>query len=271
MRDFGTHLLGLITTLITIGAVVWVELNWDFVIYSFTFFVIIPVGACFVGLGSASGYYIGAKLLHLPTSKTLTYGILFNAISSFYLLYYIPYYLLEVNGQLIREVIDFIPYLKYALTEYSISFLRSKTSTGTVGSWGYAITFIQFLGFILSSMVVVRKLEEEPYCEDCSKYYSEKLNHKKYYNDSEKIITDYTLLSSLMNLGTSDKIGSLYKHMGYSSVLESHLSLDYKIYICDCKNYYMSLSMSKLSDDDFEIIDKTLIHTITKDKVSLKY
>ena len=27
----------------------------------------------------------------------------------------------------------------------------------------------------------------------------------------------------------------------------------------------------KASDDDFEIIDKTLIHTITKDKVSLKY
>ena len=89
MRDFGTHLLGLITTLITIGVVVWVELNWEFAIYSFTFFAIIPVGACFVGLGSASGYYIGAKILHLPTSKTLTFSILFNAASSFYLINYI--------------------------------------------------------------------------------------------------------------------------------------------------------------------------------------
>ena len=104
MRDFGTHLLGLITTIITIVICVWVELNSDFVIYSFTFFFIIPVGACLVGLGSASGYYIGAKLFHLPTSKTLTYGILFNAASSFYLLYYIPYYFLEINGQFVRVI-----------------------------------------------------------------------------------------------------------------------------------------------------------------------
>ena len=124
MRDFGTHLLGLITTFITIAAVAWVEINWNFAIYSFTFLAIIPVGACFVGLGSASGYYIGAKILHLPTSKTLTLGVFFNAISSFYLLYYIPYYFYEVNGQLVREIVDFIPYLKIALTEYSISFLR---------------------------------------------------------------------------------------------------------------------------------------------------
>ena len=74
-----------------------------------------------------------------------------------------------------------------------------------------------------------------------------------------------------MNLGTSKKIGSLYKHMGHSSVLKNHLSLNYKILTCDCKNYYISLSMSKLSGDDFEIVDKTLIHIITKEKVPLKY
>ena len=271
MRDFGTHLLGLITTLITIGVVVWVELNWEFAIYSFTFFAIIPVGACFVGLGSASGYYIGAKILHLPTSKTLTFSILFNAASSFYLLYYIPYYLYEVNGQLVREVIDFIPYLKYALTEYSVTFLRSKANTGNVGSWGYAITFIQFLGFVFSSLAVIGKLEEEPYCNDCSKYYSQKLNEKKYYSDSQKIIIDYTLLTSLMHSRSFKEIGKLYKNMGYSSVLKNHLSLDYKIYTCDCKNYYISLSMSKLSGDDFEIINKTLLYSITKDKISTLY
>jgi hypothetical protein len=271
MRDFGTHLLGLITTLITIAAVAWIEINFNFAIYSFTFFVVIPIGACFVGLGSASGYYIGAKFLHLPTSKTLTLGVFFNAISSFYLLYYIPYYFYEVNGQLVKEVIDFIPYLKIALTEYSISFLRSKTNTGTVGSWGYVITFIQFIGFILSSMAIIGKLEEEPYCKDCSKYYSEKLNYKKYYNDGEKIITDYTLLNSLMQSQAFKKIGPLYKKMGNSSSDKNHLSLDYKIYTCDCKKYYISLSMSKLSGDDFDIISKSLIYSITKDKISLKY
>ena len=59
--------------------------------------------------------------------------------------------------------------------------------------------------------------------------------------------------------------------MGYSSVLKNHLSLDYKIYTCDCKNYYISLSMSKLSGDDFEIINKTLLYSITKDKISTLY
>tara|TARA_B100001559_G_C16369236_1_gene561203 strand:+ start:83 stop:889 length:807 start_codon:yes stop_codon:yes gene_type:complete len=267
MRDFGTHLLGLITTLITIAAVAWVEINWEFAIYSFTILAIIPVGACLVGLGSASGYYVGAKILHLPTSKTLTFGILFNAVSSFYLLYYIPYYFYEINGQLIREVIDFIPYLKIALTEYSLTFLRTKTTTGVVGSWGYAIAFIQFLGFVISSLTVVGKLKEEPYCQDCSKYYSQKLDIKKYYSDSEKIIEDYTLLTSLMHLKSFEKIGKLYKNMGYSTVHENHLSLDYKIYTCDCKNYYISLSMSKLSGEDFETIDKTLLYSITKDKI----
>jgi hypothetical protein len=51
-KELGTSLLGIITTIITVGACSWIEINWNLLIYSFMFWFIIPVGA--VGAGFAA-------------------------------------------------------------------------------------------------------------------------------------------------------------------------------------------------------------------------
>jgi len=60
-KELGTSLLGIITTIITVGACSWIEINWNLLIYSFMFWFIIPVGAVGAGFVAASGYYFLGK------------------------------------------------------------------------------------------------------------------------------------------------------------------------------------------------------------------
>ena len=104
-KELGTSILGFITTIITVGVCSWVEIKWNFSIYSWMFFFIIPAGALFAGGAAASGYYFGAQVFHLPISGRLTFNIVAASIAAFFLVYYIPYYFYELNGILIREQI----------------------------------------------------------------------------------------------------------------------------------------------------------------------
>ena len=56
-KELATSILGFITTIITVGVCSWVEINWNFSIYSWMFFFIIPAGAVGAGFAAASGYY----------------------------------------------------------------------------------------------------------------------------------------------------------------------------------------------------------------------
>ena len=69
------------------------------------------------------------------------------------------------------------------------------------------------------------------------------------------------------------KIGSSHKEMGVDHSPGHHLSIDFSILQCSCKskNNYLSLSMSKLKGDDWEIIDRLATAKITKEKIPLKY
>jgi hypothetical protein len=273
-KELATSILGFITTIITVGVCSWIEINWKLSIYSWMFFFIIPAGAACAGLAASSGYYFGAQILHLPVSGRLTLNIIFASIAAFILVHYVPYYFYEYDGILIRERVDFLDYLNLVLTKTSYTFIRARAGTGEVGSWGYAIAFLQFLGFTVGGLAISNMLREKPYCTDCSKYYSEKYNKSVFSSDGEKFLTNYFVLTDLMqNMSLLKKIGSSHKKMGVEHSSGHHLSIDFSILQCSCKNKnnYLSLSMSKLKGDDWEIIDRLATAKITKEKIPLKY
>ena len=272
-KELATSILGFITTIITVGVCSWVEINWNFSIYSWMFFFIIPAGAVGAGFAAASGYYFGAQVLHLPISGRLTFNIVAASIAAFFLVYYIPYYFYEYNGILIREQIDFLTYLDTILTKTSYTFIRARASTGEVGSWGYAIAFLQFLGFTVAGLAISQMLKEKPYCKDCSKYYSKKYKKSVFSSDGEQFLKNYIALATLMESNSLKKIGSSHKKMGTDHSPGHHLSIDFSILQCSCKskNNYLSLSMSKLKGDDWEIIENLSTARITKEKIPLKY
>tara|TARA_B110000211_G_C13968582_1_gene503901 strand:- start:150 stop:989 length:840 start_codon:yes stop_codon:yes gene_type:complete len=272
-KEIATSVLGFITTIITVGICSWVEINWNFSIYTWMFFFIIPAGALCAGFAAASGYYFGAQVLHLPVSGRLTFNIVAASIAAFFLVYYIPYYFYESEGNLIRERIDFLTYLEIILTKTSYTFLRARTSTGEIGSWGYAIAFLQFLGFTLAGLAISQMLKEKPYCKDCSKYYSKKYEKNVFSSEGEKFLKNYLELATLMEQNLLNKIGPLHKKIGADNSSGHHLSIDFNILQCGCKskNNYLSLSMSKFKGDEWEKIDNLSTAIITKEKIPLKY
>ena len=270
-KELGTIILGIITTIVTAIVCSWVEINWDFAIYSFMLFFIIPVGAVGAGMAAASGYYFGAQVLHLPISKRLTFNIVFASIGAFFLIKYIPYYFLKVDGVLFRDFIDFFSYLRYALTNVSYSLVRFKGSTGEiVGSWGYGIAFLQPLGFTGAGLYISSLLKEKPFCKECSKYYSKKYSKSVYSSEPETTLKNFAALVMLMSSKTLiGQVGKQHKEFGSEHPPGHHLSLVFVILQCDCKNNYLSLKIQKQTSDVWEDVDK--VYVITKQKIPLKY
>lgn len=272
-KELATNIFGIITTIIAIAICSWVEINWNFSIYSWMFIFILPVGAVCAGFVAASGYYFSAQIFHLPSSSKLTTNIVVTSIAAFFLIHYISYFFYELDGILIRERIDFLPYLDILLTGTSYTFLRSQINTGEVGSWGYVIAFIQFLGFTSAGIAVSQMLKEKPYCKDCSKYYSEKYNNSVFSSDGEKFLKDYIKLATLLKFGSLKKIGSSQIKIGSESSDNHHLLINFCIFQCSCKtkNNYLKLSMKKLKGDDWETIENLSAVKVTKEKIQLKY
>ena len=122
------------------------------------------------------------------------------------------------------------------LTKTSYSLIRFRTSTGEVGSWGYGIAFLQFLGFTIAGVAISAILKEKPFCKECSKYYSKKYWKSVYSSDGEKFLSNYIELATLMENKSFKKIGSSHKKMGTVHSPGHHLSIDFNIYQCDCKS-----------------------------------
>ena len=269
-KELGTIILGIITTIVTAIVCSWVEINWDFAIYSFMLFFIIPVGAVGAGMAAASGYYFGAQVLHLPISKRLTFNIVMASISAFFIIKYIPYYFLKVNGVLIRDFMNFFSYLNFTLTHSSYSLVRFSGSTGEIGSWGYGIAFLQLLGFTGAGLYISGLLHEKPFCKECSKYYSKKYSKSVYSSGPETTLKNFTALTILMSSKTFlDQVGKQHKKFGSEYSSGHHLSLVFEIFQCDCKNNYLSLKIQKQTSDVWEDVDK--VYVITKQKIPLKY
>jgi hypothetical protein len=150
-----------------------VELSTGFALYSFMLWFIIPVGAGLAGFGAAGGYFLGAKLFgHRPSGQIL-FNMMAVSIGTFFLIHWLGYWWLEIDGQPVRELVSFPQYLQTLLEHTSLSFSVRATkigSTGELGSVGYVYAALQIVGFALGGFIVYVYLSDQPYCETCSKY-----------------------------------------------------------------------------------------------------
>ena len=182
--------MGITSSLLTGIILAFLDVFSGFAIYSWSIWFVIPVGAILSGFAGASGYYAGAMMFHQKPAGGVLFNMVAASISTFILVYYIPYYMLEVESIRVKDSISFWQYLDFTFTHSSLRLLRGSSSTGELGSLGYVNAALELIGFSLGGVSVFVYLSMNPYCEKCSRYLKKTGRQDRYWLGSESLAED---------------------------------------------------------------------------------
>ncbi len=183
---------GIVTSVITGLVLAFIEIEYEIALYSLNFWFIIPVGSIGAGFVGASGYYIGAKLFKQKPAGSILLNLAISSLATFLIVYYIPYYMHEIEGQRVKEIISFWQYLNFQITHTSLARLSSTSSSGIkLGSFGYVTILLQLIGFFIGGIYLFSDyLSADTFCEKCSRYLNKINETTRYYESKEFFVHD---------------------------------------------------------------------------------
>lgn len=184
-ESFGVAACGLVTSILTAVAVVAVSKMTGFDIFTASVWVIVPAGAACTGFAAASGYYFGSLYFHKRADLSLLLQMIVIAGLTQLLIYYMGYITLVLDdGRRVSNFIPFSQYLDISLTTAHYRIGRGMTDTGEVGSFGYWLAIIQFVGFLAGGLFVYGFLRIKPVCSTCNLYLRPLSKREKTYGDT---------------------------------------------------------------------------------------
>lgn len=261
---------GITTALLTGIALGYLEVESGFAFYSWMFLFVIPVGAVLSGFGAASGYYAGAMLFHQKPAGGVLLNMIGASISAFFIIHYIPYFMLEIDGIRIKEAISFWKYLDIDIRNTSLSFIRGSASTGELGGfWGYAYAILQLIGFSVGGFAVFAWLSQNPYCDNCSRYLKKTGKQQRYTSAGETLIDKTKKFASLLDAQKcNEAIYYQAENMGVENSSGHHLRSRVITRLCpSCGINQLDFIISKLDGNDWKDIDETKISLFTEERL----
>jgi hypothetical protein len=265
-------IFGISTTLLTGITLGLIQVYTGHALYSFTFWFVIPVGAMLSGFGAASGYYFGAKLFHQKPSGGVLLNMVASSITAFLVVHYIPYYMLEVDGVRVNEVISFWQYIDIAIKHTSLSFIRIKASTGELGAfWGYAYACLKLIGFSIGGIAVFLWLSKYPYCDKCSRYLQKTGQQDRFTLGGDLFVNqikEFYLLLDNLKFNEAIKIHS--EQMGVNKGSGYQLKSMIITRRCPvCGKNHLDFIVSKLDSNDWKDIDETARRAFTEEQLTI--
>lgn len=194
-NSFGVAACGLVTSVLTALAVVVVSRMTGFDLFTFSIWVVVPVGAILVGFAAASGYYFGSLYFHKRAGLSLLLQMVVIAGLTQILIYYMGYSTLVLDdGRRVSDYIPFGQYLDITLTSAHYRIGRAMTDTGEVGSFGYWLAAFQFVGFLVGGLSVYGFLWTKPVCPTCNMYLRPLSKREKSFPDADSASPYYDVL-----------------------------------------------------------------------------
>lgn len=190
------EICGVITSLLTAALIVAIEHFFEFSFFTLTFWVVVPVGALITGCLAATGYYFGAILANRRPTRQLLVSIVVVAGATFFLIYYLQYRMLDVDGTPVSELVPFTTYLQIALTKAEYGLMRSK-DTIEVGAFGYVIGLIHLAAFMVGGFGTYLALQGKPFCDRCEQYFKKVMSLKRTFADGATFEPFSTRLKSV--------------------------------------------------------------------------
>ena len=261
-QDFLVAGLGATTSIITAAILAAVELRFDFSLYSWMFWFVIPAGAILCGFAAASGYYLGARLFNHRPTGILLLNMVAISVATFFLIHYLDYFFLEIEGKAVRDMVSFSQFLEIEISHTAVQFrLRTQALGGAVelGAWGYLYAGLQMLGFAVEGVAVYFHLKTLPYCDSCSKYLAKKGIQTRYTASSETLTNAVKdILQCLSESRFQDAITAHAKRAGIDRY-QKELVLRSQIQIKRCKScnkHWLRFTVSKRTRDDWKDVDE---------------
>jgi hypothetical protein len=276
-EDFIVGGCGFVTCVVT-ALILWlVEQRFGFSLYSWMFWFVIPVGALLSGFAGASGYYLGAWFFGRRPTRLLLLNILISSVLTFFLIYYLSYVTLQVEGKDVSQYISFWQFLDIAIRSTAMEFRYHAVnigSTGALGSFGYVIGALQVLGFAAGGFCVYSYLLTKPYCDKCSKYLSAKGKQIRYVVNPEGLQEATVHVLTLMENG--EILSAVEEHRnkpGFGSSAPSkdcRLRSVIEVQRCKkCEMHWVRFALESLSRDAWEEVSGTRMAKFTEQAVSV--
>jgi hypothetical protein len=261
-QDFLVAGLGATTSIITAVILAAVELRFDFSLYTWMFWFVIPAGAILCGFAAASGYYFGARLFNHRPTGVLLLNMVVISIATFFLIHYLSYYFMEIDGKAVRDFVSFSQYLDIEMSHTAVQFNIRAHPIGEaveIGSWGYLYALLQVLGFAVGGVAVYFHLKSLPYCDSCSKYLAKKGIQTRYTASSETLGNAVKRIVQCLTESRFQDAIAAHAETGGSETYEKELVLRSQIQIKRCKScdqHWLRFTVSKRARDDWKDIDE---------------
>lgn len=198
LRSLAVAFCGLITSVLVAFADVAFARHTDFDLFTFSIWLIVPIGAIFTGFAAAYGYYFGSVRLNKRPTRSLLLQMVAIAGVTQLLIYWLGYQSLTLDdGSKVADLVTFGQYMDVTLTKAHYRVGRSLTDTGEVGSFGYWIAGAHFLGFLFGGFIVYGLLQMKPICNACNLYLRTLARKEKVFADSEAASGYYDRLFTL--------------------------------------------------------------------------
>jgi hypothetical protein len=238
------------------------------------FWFVIPVGALLSGFAGATGYYAGSWFFgHRPT-RLLLVNIVIASVTTFFLIHYLSYITLEIEGKRVRDYIPFTQYLDIAIRSTSMEFrLRTAKvgSTGELGGLGYIPALLQIAGFAAGGFAVYTYLVSKPYCEKCSHYLSGKGKQVRYTGDVERL--QATTAQIFQHIGSGAIAAAIEHQKTFGNPVyqkNDHLRSVFEVRHCKkCGQHWVRFSVEKQSGDDWKEIPELTVGGFTDQVVNV--
>ena len=144
-------------------------------------------------------------------------NIALASVATFFLIHYLSYNILEIEGKQVSDYISFSQYLDIAIRSTSMEFrfrAAKLGSTGDLGNFGYVVAVLQVIGFAVGGFAVYGYLTSKPYCDKCSRYLSGKGKQIRYAGDAEGL--QAATASFMILLGNGEIPSSILEHRNSS-------------------------------------------------------
>lgn len=252
----------------------WVEARFGFALYTWMFWFVIPVGALLAGFAGASGYLAGSWFFgHRPT-RLLLLNIVLASVATFFLIHYLSYSTLQIEGRQVSDYVPFIQYLDIAVRSTSMEFrLRTVSvgSTGELGTFGYLVALLQVAGFAAGGFGVYGYLLSKPYCEKCSRYLSAKGQQVRYTGDADSLKAAAAQVLELLASGAVASAITQHGAFGGSAQKKNdHLRSAFHVRHCrKCGQHWVRFSVEKRTGNDWKEIPELTTGGFTDEAVSV--
>jgi DNA-directed RNA polymerase subunit M/transcription elongation factor TFIIS len=251
--------MGIGSAVVTGGILGLFEASTGITLYSFMFFFIIPLGAFFAGVMSASGYYFGAITFHQKPAGGVALNMVLVAIGAYLLAHYIPYNAMIIDGIQVKEKISFFQYLDLDIRHTTLSI--KGHNTGELGSFGYIYALLQLIGFSVGGLCVFAFLLDIPFCQQCSEYLTKVKTQDRYTSEGEALFENVETF--VKNLDEKKYRAAIKIHtdlMGSVEQTEHHLRTRITIHKCQtCEINHLNFEAAHLDSGDWKNIDKSQI------------